>query len=109
MDSSNAFHRFYETDTHFFIHANYAPNQPLDRQDSKTALWLPLSDLPGPHYSGKIAVVGHTPQENGKILDAGYLKCIDTGCGYGGRLTALDVTSGRIWQVGEAGHAVRKD
>lgn len=95
--------RFYETDTHFFIHANYAPNWRLDQHDSKTALWLPLSDLPNPHYSGKIAVVGHTPQAEGRVLDLGYLVCIDTGCGFGGRLTALEVESGRIWQVDELG------
>lgn len=95
--------RYHETDTHFFIHANYAPNWRLEEHNSRTALWLNLKDLPGPHYSGKIAVVGHTPQMDGKILDLGYLKCIDTGCGFGGVLTALDVASGRIWQVDEQG------
>jgi hypothetical protein len=59
--------------------------------------------MPGAHYSGKIAVVGHTPQKEDKILDAGYLKCIDTGCGFGGRLTALDVNSGTVWRVDEYG------
>jgi serine/threonine protein phosphatase 1 len=97
---------FYETDTHFFFHANYAPNWRLDQHDTKTALWRPLSDLPGPHYSGKIAIVGHTPQPDHTILDFGYLKCIDTGCGYGGLLTALDVGSGEIWQVDEKGQRV---
>jgi serine/threonine protein phosphatase 1 len=94
---------FHETETHFFIHANYAPNWRLDQHDTKTALWLPLTDLPGPHFSGKVAVVGHTPQKDGRVLDLGYLKCIDTGCGYGGLLTALDVDSGQIWQVDEDG------
>jgi serine/threonine protein phosphatase 1 len=98
--------RFYETERHFFIHANYAPNWRLEEHDSKTALWLPLTDLPGRHYSGKIAILGHTPQENHMILDLGYLKCIDTGCGYGGPLTALDVGRGEIWQVDEAGRPV---
>ena len=51
--------RVYEIQTHFFFHASYTPNWRLDQHDSKTALWLPLSDLPKPHYSGKIAVVGH--------------------------------------------------
>ena len=92
---------YHETDSHFFVHANYAPTHPLNQQSSHTLLWLPLDDLPGPHCSGKIAVVGHTPQEDGKILDAGYLKCIDTGCGFGGWLTALDVESGHVWQVDE--------
>ena len=71
-------------------------------------LWRPLegNDLPGPHYSGKVAIVGHTPAKNGRILDLGHLKCIDTGCGHGGLLTALDVTSGRIWQVTESGDLI---
>jgi serine/threonine protein phosphatase 1 len=95
----------FETERHFFVHANYYPNRPINEQDSQTALWRPLegNDLPGRHYSGKTAIVGHTPQKDGKILDLGHLKCIDTGCGFGGLLTALDVGSGKIWQVDEAG------
>jgi serine/threonine protein phosphatase 1 len=96
---------FYETDRHFFIHANYFPNRPIQEQDSQTGLWRSLeqSDLPGKHYSGKTAVLGHTQQNNGEILDLDHLVCIDTGCGHGGLLTALDVNSGRIWQVDEKG------
>ena len=52
-----------------------------------------------PDYSGKIAVVGHTPQRDGKILDLGYLKCIDTFCVGGGWLTALDTDTGQFWQA----------
>ena len=93
--------RFHETDSHFFIHSNYAPNWRLEDHDTRTSLWLPLTDLPGPHYSGKTAVLGHTPQLDGRVLDGGHVVCIDTGCGYGGVLTAMDVGSGRIWQVGQ--------
>ncbi len=95
--------RYYETESHFFMHANYAPNWRLDQHDSKTSLWLPLTDLPRRHYSGKTAVVGHTPQGDGRILDIGYLLAIDTGCGFGGLLTALDVDTGQMWQVDESG------
>jgi serine/threonine protein phosphatase 1 len=97
----------YETDHHFFVHANYNPNRPISEQDSQTELWRPLeeNDLPGRHYSGKTAIVGHTPQKDGMILTLDHLKCIDTGCGHGGLLTALDVDSGRIWQVDESGAA----
>ena len=52
-------------------------------------------------YSGKTAVLGHTPQLDGRVLDGGHVVCIDTGCGYGGVLTAMDVGTGRIWQVGQ--------
>ena len=94
---------YFETDTHFFVHANYAPKLPLDRQSSADLLWRPLDEIPSPHFSGKTAIVGHTPQPNGQILDLDYLKCVETGCGFGGLLTALDVTSGQIWQVAENG------
>jgi serine/threonine protein phosphatase 1 len=100
---------YHETEHHFFIHANYFPNRPIDRQDRQTALWRPLTgrDIPGRHYSQKVAIVGHTPTTNRAILDLGHLKCIDTGCGYGGLLTALDVMTGKVWQVAENGTTPR--
>ena len=94
----------HETPTHFFCHANYDPTVPLTNQNDTHLLWLSLRDfVPGPHCSGKQAVIGHTPQESGEILDLGYLKCIDTGCCNGGWLTALDVGSGETWKVDESG------
>jgi serine/threonine protein phosphatase 1 len=93
----------HETDSRFFVHANYAPNRPLSDQDRQTALWLPIDPPPGPHYSGKTVVVGHTPQIDGRVLNLGHLVCIDTGCGFGGLLTAFDVGTGQVWQVDEEG------
>ena len=93
----------HETDSHFFVHGNYAPNRPLSDQDRQTALWLPIDPPPGPHYSGKTVVVGHTPQIDGRVLNLGHLVCIDTGCGFGGLLTAFDVGTGQVWQVDELG------
>jgi len=58
---------------------------------------------PGPHCSGKTAIVGHTAQRDGEILDLGYLKCIDTCCYGEGWLTALDVDSGQVWQADKEG------
>jgi len=46
-------------------------------------------------------VVGHTPQT--ELLDLGYLICLDTGVWKGGWLTALDVESGKTWQVSDTG------
>ena len=62
---------------------------------------IAIGDIHG--CSGKIAIVGHTPQKHGDILDLGYLKCIDTFCHGGGWLTALDVDAGRVWQANMAG------
>ena len=90
----------YETSTHVFFHANYAADQPAGEQDEDSVLSVSLNEsLPGPHLSGKTAVVGHTAQASGKILDLGYLKCIDTDCCNGGFLTAIDLTGGEVWQV----------
>jgi serine/threonine protein phosphatase 1 len=96
---------YYESDHHFFVHANYFPNRRFEEQDTQTLLWRPLTgnDVPSRHFSRKTAVVGHTPQMDGRILDLGHLLCIDTGCGHGGLLMAFDVTSGRYWQVTEDG------
>jgi serine/threonine protein phosphatase 1 len=91
---------YFETETHFFTHGNYDPNLPVDQQDDRTLRWLSLRDsVPRQHVSGKIAVVGHTPQP--EVLNLGHLICLDTGCAYGGKLTAIDVESGEVWQASE--------
>ena len=76
----------------------------MDQQPSNALLWEFLDpEKAGRHYSGKTAVVGHTPQEDGNILDLGFLVCIDTNCCEGGWLTALDVGTGRYWQANQEG------
>ncbi|WP_197442682.1 metallophosphoesterase family protein [Lignipirellula cremea] len=90
----------YETDKHFFVHANYVYDEPLHNQPNDVLLWEHLSaDPPPPHQSGKTAIVGHTPQGSGAILDAGHLVCIDTCCFGGGYLTAYDIDTQQIWQA----------
>ena len=97
---------YHETDTHLLLHANYDPARPLAEQDPATIRWRSLRDsVPAAHYSGKTAVLGHTPTKSGEILDLGYLKGIDTGCCYGGWLTVLDLVSGETWQADRLGQA----
>lgn len=94
----------YETSSHFFVHGSYEPHSALGKQHWQTMRWQSLKySMPGPHLSGKTAIVGHTAQKSGEILDAGYLKCIDTFCWGGGWLTALDTTTGQIWQADRTG------
>jgi len=95
---------YFEIDTHFFVHANYEPKKPLAEQDDYTLLWLSLdARVPKQHCSRKIAIVGHTSQHNGEVLDRRHLKCIDTYCHGGGWLTAFDVRTAQIWQVDKNG------
>lgn len=95
---------FYETDRHFFVHGNYLADMPLDAQPPGVLLWESVKDRqPGPHCSGKTAIVGHASQKTGEILDLGYLKCVDTWCYGRGWLCALDVDSGQAWQADKSG------
>jgi len=101
--------RFHETDNHFFVHACYDPDLPLSEQPDEMVFWQHVAEFPpGPHFTGKTAILGHTPQMDGEILDLGHLKVLDTFC-YGDQwLTALDIESGKIWQANEKGE-VRVD
>jgi serine/threonine protein phosphatase 1 len=95
---------YYETDTHFFVHASYLADLKLGLQPPEVLRWQSLKNgVPGPHISGKIAIVGHTVQKDGQVLDLGHIKCIDTGCYCGGWLTAMEIPSGRLWQADAEG------
>jgi serine/threonine protein phosphatase 1 len=95
---------YYQTDTHIFVHAGYVPERPLEEQPAEVLRWQSLNNQAvRPHCSGKIAIVGHTPQRSREILDLGILKCIDTFCHGGGWLTALEVRTGQVWQTNERG------
>lgn len=95
---------YFKTDTHFFVHANYDPNLELDEQPPELLRWIKLTDLmPPPHRNGLRAVVGHTHHREGGILELPHLICLDTYCYGGFWLTAMDVESGKIWQVNSEG------
>jgi serine/threonine protein phosphatase 1 len=95
---------YHETATHLFVHAQYDPDLPMSEQPASVLRWASLRDgTPGPHVSGKRAIVAHTSQKSGEILDLGHLVCIDTYCYGGGWLTALDVDTEKVWQANRLG------
>jgi serine/threonine protein phosphatase 1 len=95
---------FYETEIHIFVHANYLPDLTLEQQPKRYLRWEFLdTQLVQPHFTGKTVVLGHTTQKSGEILDLGFVKCIDTFCYGGGWLTALEPTTGQVWQANERG------
>lgn len=98
---------YYETDQYVFTHANYCWYSKLEEQPPSLLRWISLEESPPrAHLNGKKFVLGHTP---GSIRDFGFCLCIDTGCGIGGRLTALEVNKDHIWQVEENGEWVIPD
>jgi serine/threonine protein phosphatase 1 len=95
---------FYETDTCIFTHASYDPFVPMRDQTSRLLRWTSIKDAaPVPHFSGKMFVVGHSPEPCVRYY--GHLVCIDTACGFGGRLTAHEPATGKTWWVNETGNA----
>lgn len=98
---------WFDTESHFFVHANVLPNIPLDEQPDAIVLWRRFHDV-APHEGGKIMICGHTPQPSGHPKNLGYAVCIDTGACNAGWLTCLDVQSGTYWQANERGE-VRRD
>lgn len=97
---------WFETPTHFFVHANAYPDCPLDEQPDFMLYWEGFDDPP-PHDSGKVMVCGHTSQKSGLPRDLSHAVCIDTwACGKGW-LTCLDVGSGRYWQANQRGETRR--
>jgi serine/threonine protein phosphatase 1 len=94
----------FETASHFFVHGSYEPARPLTEQHWQSLRWHSLRfGMPGAHISGRTAVVGHTSLKDGEILDIGHLICIDTYCWGGGWLTALDTSTGEMWQADREG------
>ena len=93
---------WYETDKHFFVHANAHPDVPLAEQPAHMLFWEKFGN-PTPHFSGKTMVCGHTSQKSGLPLNRGHAICIDTRVYSKGWLTCLDVTSGKLWQANQTG------
>ena len=89
----------YETDTHFFVHAG-VPIKPLDQittDDENLLLWSRQPFLSSSFDWKKTIVHGHTPVETPDVKTNRIN--LDTGCVYNGHLTALELPSGKMFQV----------
>ena len=95
---------YFETETHFFVHAGADPDLSMEEQPEYQLFWEKFHEPP-PHRSGKVMVCGHTSQKSGRPLNLGHAICIDTRAFGGGWLTCLDVACGRYWQANEKGEA----
>ena len=89
------------------VHAGIRPGVPLARQTPEDLMWIRHEFIVGPHDLGSTVVFGHTPTRD-PIVDLPFKIGIDTGCVYGGCLTALELPARRLHQVARAGHAVRQ-
>ena len=77
-----------------FVHAGVDETEPLDDQGEQTLLWSrPIEGYSG-HYWGRHLCHGHTPAAENPVT-IGNRTNIDSGCVFGGRLTAAVFDDGR--------------
>ncbi len=96
---------YWEDEHTICVHAGLDPTVPdLRDQDPEVLLWIREKFFAhADEWQGKQVIFGHTPTRSmglsgSTIFRDGRLYGIDTGCVYGGYLTALDTRSHQLWQ-----------
>jgi serine/threonine protein phosphatase 1 len=96
---------YWEDDTTIFVHAGIDVRIPeMARQSEDALLWIrERFYLNADRWQGKQIVFGHTPTlsmglTGTAIFQRGNCHGIDTGCVYGGYLTALDTQTHALYQ-----------
>jgi serine/threonine protein phosphatase 1 len=88
-----------ETEQFFFCHAGINPGSTIEegKKNHFDLLWM-REHLSAEEYRWeKTLVCGHTPLK--EVLITPKLICVDTGLHYYGKLTAVEVGSGSIYQI----------
>ncbi|PLV59442.1 metallophosphoesterase family protein [Thermotoga sp. KOL6] len=89
---------YYEKGNYLFVHGGVRPGVPLEKQDPFDLVWIReefiYSENPLP---GRIVIFGHTPFTEPYVSRDKI--GIDTGCVYGGKLTALRIEDRTFFQV----------
>jgi serine/threonine protein phosphatase 1 len=83
---------------YLFVHAGVHPLRPLEDQDAEDMLWIRQDFIAHPHELGHTVVFGHTPMRD-VMVDLPYKIGLDTGLVYGGKLSCVEFTEGRCFQV----------
>jgi serine/threonine protein phosphatase 1 len=80
------------------VHAGIRPTRALEAQEPEDLLWIREDFISSRHDLPYTVVFGHTPQRR-VLVDLPYKVGIDTGCVYGGRLTAFELGERVLFQV----------
>lgn len=92
---------YYEDDYFVYVHAGIDVDKPLDKQSNYDLLWVRESFIYNPKKFNKRVVFGHTPTQSLTGKDKPCFTytdniAIDTGCVYGGKLTALIIEDDKV-------------
>ena len=99
IDFMSSLPHYIETEQYFFCHAGVAPHSSIEqgRQNRCDLLWMRDHIYTEERRWEKTVVCGHTPLSDVLIRDR--LICVDTGLFCYGKLSAIDVLSGRVYTV----------
>ncbi|MFW6120099.1 MAG: metallophosphoesterase, partial [Petrotogales bacterium] len=90
---------FYQTEDYLVVHAGVVPGKSLEEQDEMELIWIREDFIYCENpLESKIIVFGHTPFLDGPYIDNTKIG-IDTGCVYGGKLTAIRLEDREYFQV----------
>ena len=102
---------FIELDNKLFVHGGINPSLGMAKQDPELLMWdrdllndaIRISKITSEHRYGKWddIFVGHTTTEvyqTLKPIHACNVWAVDTGCGWSGKLTIMDIDSHEYWQ-----------
>lgn len=92
---------YYEDEYFIYVHAGVDVNKTMEEQDRNTLLWIREPFIYGEKAYNKKVIFGHTPtlSLNGVDKPAYTITdnvAMDTGCVYGGALTALIIEDDKI-------------
>jgi serine/threonine protein phosphatase 1 len=107
LDFMEALRPWHIAGTHLLVHAGIRPGRPLEAQDEEDLFWIRDEFIGARHTLPYTVVFGHTPRRN-VLVDLPYKVGIDTGCVYGGRLTALELGERLVFQVPYGGEKVKE-
>lgn len=101
-DFLQATEKYFETDTHLYVHAGLRAKTSLEEQIDRDLYWKKYYK-PRRYNKDKAVVCGHTTYVDGNIADFEHTIQIDT-YAYGGQwLTCLNAQSGEYWQANQEG------
>lgn len=89
MGFFNSLKLYYETEEYLFVHAGIRHGMPLNQQTLDDLLWIRGDFIDCDKDFGKLVIFGHTPFPR-PLVQQNKIG-IDTGAGYGGRLTCLEL------------------
>ncbi|MBM4265780.1 MAG: serine/threonine protein phosphatase [Deltaproteobacteria bacterium] len=92
-----------------FAHAGVRPGTPMREQEREDLLWIREDFLSREHGLDTTVVFGHTAHRD-VVFSPSRRIAMDTGCVYGGMLSALDLSQGVLHQIRRgAGKVGRRD